>query len=382
MENFIAYNPTHVHFGDGVVDKMTQFISQYGKKVLLMYGKGSVLKNGSYQATRAQLEKMNAEIYEYSGIKPNPVTEDVDAAARLGIEKKVDMIVAVGGGSVIDSAKITAVCIARNAPAWDIMKGRVLIRSAIPIITVLTLAATGTEMNAVGVLQYPETRQKIGFRHPFMYPKHSFLDPGYTVSVPANYTAYGVVDLVAHCLEVYFGEGDASLSDRFIYAIIEEALEYGPALMKDLTNYDLRARIMWAATNALNGMTSYGKVNGDWGVHAIGHSLSFLFDTPHGASLSIAYPAWLKHMSKRIPGRIAELGEVLFGTETPEGTIHYLENFFRELGSPVRMEDEGISRDKSGEILDLMNQNEVSGLAQELDGEDRKAILEYMYDRN
>ena len=382
MENFIAYNPTHVHFGDGVVDKMTQFISQYGKKVLLMYGKGSVLKNGSYQATRAQLEKMNAEIYEYSGIKPNPVTEDVDAAARIGIEKKVDMIVAVGGGSVIDSAKITAVCIARNAPAWDIMKGKVLIRSAIPIITVLTLAATGTEMNAVGVLQYPETRQKIGFRHPFMYPKHSFLDPGYTVSVPANYTAYGVVDLVAHCLEVYFGEGDASLSDRFIYAIIEEALEYGPALMKDLTNYDLRARIMWAATNALNGMTSYGKVNGDWGVHAIGHSLSFLFDTPHGASLSIAYPAWLKHMSKRIPGRIAELGEVLFGTETPEGTIHYLENFFRELGSPVRMEDEGISRDKSGEILDLMNQNEVSGLAQELDGEDRKAILEYMYDRN
>lgn len=382
MENFIAYNPTHVHFGEGVVGKMNQFISQYGKKVLLMYGKGSVLKNGSYDATKAQLERMNAEIYEYNGIKPNPLTDNVDEAARLGIEKNVDFIVAVGGGSVIDSAKITALCIARKAPAWDIMKGKVMVRSALPLVAVLTLAATGTEMNAVAVLQNTETREKIGYRHPTIFPAHSFLDPSFTKSVPANYTSYGIVDLVAHSMEAYFGEGDASLSDRFIYAIIEEAMEYGPKLMDDLDNYDLRAKIMWAATNALNGLTSYGKVGGDWGVHAIGHTLSFLYDTPHGASLSIAYPAWLQRMKIRIPGRITEFGKVLFNASNPDETIEELITFFRKLGSPVSLDQVGIDKNKQDEILQLMNVNNVSGMAHVLEEEDRQEILRMMWLEN
>ncbi len=171
--------------------------------------------------------------------------------------------------------------------------------TSVPLIAVLTLAATGTEMNPVAVLQNPGTREKIGFRNDAMYPTHSFLDPAYTLSVPANYTAYGIVDLVAHCLEAWFGEGDATLSDRFVLSIIKEALEYGPALMADLSNYELRARIMWAATNALNNMTMYGRVSGDWGVHALGHVLSFLYDTPHGASLSIMYPAWMKTYAEK-----------------------------------------------------------------------------------
>jgi alcohol dehydrogenase YqhD (iron-dependent ADH family) len=379
MENFIAYNPTHVHFGEGVVEKMNQFISQYGKKVLLMYGKGSVLKNGSYHDTKAQLEKLNAQIVEYNGIKPNPLADHVDEAARLGIENDIDMIVAVGGGSVIDSAKITAICIDRKVPAWDVMKQKVLIRSAKPVIAILTLAATGTEMNAVAVLQNPETKEKIGYRHPVIFPKHSFLDPNYTRSVPANYTAYGIVDLVAHSMEAYFGEGEASLSDRFVYAIIEEAMEYGPALMKDLENYDLRARIMWAATNALNGLTSYGRVNGDWGVHAIGHTLSFLYDTAHGASLSIAYPAWLRHLSKTIPDRITEFGKALFGTTDPESTIEALETFFHQLGSPIRMQEENIQSENFDEILDLMNKNKAGGMAHALEDDDRKQILEFMF---
>jgi hypothetical protein len=162
--------------------------------------------------------------------------ENVDEAARIGIDNKVDFIVAVGGGSVIDSAKITAVAISRKASAWDIMKGKVIIRDAIPLVAVLTLAATGTEMNSVAVLQNPDTKEKIGFRHPVMFPKHSFLDPSFTLSVPAHYTSYGIVDLTAHSLEAYFGEGDASLSDRFIEAIIKEAMQYGPALMEDLDN--------------------------------------------------------------------------------------------------------------------------------------------------
>ncbi len=252
MKNFVAFNPTKLHFGRGVVTDLGTHASQLGKHALLVYGGGSVLKNGSYQDVLDQLHKHHIKVTEYSGIKPNPLVNHVDEAALLGRNKGVDMVVAVGGGSVIDSAKIIAICIADGFDAWRVMTGRDRPISSVPLIAVLTLAATGTEMNAVSVLQNNETKQKIGFRNDLMYPVHSFLDPAYTLSVSADYTAYGIVDLVAHSLEAWFGEGDASLSDRFVLSIIQEAIEFGPALMKDLENYDLRARIMWAATNALN----------------------------------------------------------------------------------------------------------------------------------
>lgn len=379
MENFTAYNPTQLHFGKDIVSNMNRLVRPLGKKVLLMYGKGSVLKNGSYDAVKKELEKMDAQIFEYNGIKPNPLAEHVDEAAKLGIENNIDFIVAIGGGSVIDSAKITAVAIARKAKTWDIMKGKALIRTAIPLVCVLTLAATGTEMNSVAVLQNPETREKIGFRHVEMYPRQSYLDPSYTLSVPANYTAYGIVDLTAHSLEAYFGKGDASLSDRFVEAIIKEAMEFGPQLMENLDSYDLRARIMWAATNALNGLTSFGRVGGDWGVHALGHILSFLYDTPHGATLSIVYPAWLRKMKERIPDRIAQLGNQLFAKSNPDAAILGIENFFKKLNSPVRLQQAGIGEDRYEEILTLMNENQSEGMAQHLEDKDRKEILDLMY---
>jgi len=374
MQNFIAYIPTQLHFGKGVIKGLPEAALPFGKKVLLMYGKGSVLKNGSYDNTIEQLKIAGMEIFEYDGIKSNPVVEDVDAAAELGIGKKVDMIVAVGGGSVIDSAKITAICIHDRIKAWDVVKRKVVPTGAIPLITVLTLAATGTEMNSVAVLQNHKTDEKLGYGHLSMYPKHSFLDPGYTLSVPANYTAFGVVDLVAHCLEAWFGAGDASLSDRFVIAIIKEAMEFGPQLMGNLSDYDLRARIMWAATNALNGLTSYGRVSGDWAVHGLGHVLSYLYDTPHGASLSIVYPAWLRIMKERIPERISQLGVQLFNENDPEKTIFKLETFFSALGSPVRLSDIGKNDKDIEEIIKIMNYNRVSGMNMRLNEDDRRRI--------
>jgi len=374
MQNFIAYIPTQLHFGKGVIKGLPEAALPFGKKVLLMYGKGSVLKNGSYNNTIEQLKIAGMEIFEYDGIKSNPVVEDVDAAAELGIGKKVDMIVAVGGGSVIDSAKITAICIHDRIKAWDVVKRKVVPTGAIPLITVLTLAATGTEMNSVAVLQNHKTDEKLGYGHLSMYPKHSFLDPGYTLSVPANYTAFGVVDLVAHCLEAWFGAGDASLSDRFVIAIIKEAMEFGPQLMDNLSDYDLRARIMWAATNALNGLTSYGRVSGDWAVHGLGHVLSYLYDTPHGASLSIVYPAWLRIMKERIPERISQLGVQLFNENDPEKTIFKLETFFSALGSPVRLSDIGKNDKDIEEIIKIMNYNRVSGMNMRLNEDDRRRI--------
>ncbi len=379
MINFLAYNPTRLHFGRGVVDHLGMHAAQLGKRALLVYGGGSVLRNGSYNDTLAQLRSQGIAVTEYAGIKPNPVVGDVMEATRLGIENKVEMVVAVGGGSVIDSSKIIALCIASHCDAWMVMTGKHEPERALPLIAVLTLAATGTEMNAVAVVQNPDTMEKIGYRNEKSYPVHSFLDPAYTISVPANYTAYGIVDLIAHCMEAWFGEGDASLSDRFVVSIIQEAMEYGPLLMRDLKNFDLRARIMWAATNALNNLTAYGRVSGDWGVHALGHVLSFLYDTPHGATLSIIYPAWLKVVSDRAADRICRIGELLFGAVTAEQTITEIERLFTGLGSPVRAMGASIDVSSKGEILALMNRNKASGVHHLLSDKDREAVVNHIF---
>lgn len=376
MNNFTAFNPTRLHFGKGVVSELGNHASSLGKKALLVYGGGSVLRNGSHADTSGQLEKYGLQVTEFSGIKPNPLVDDVMEAARVGRTAGVDLVVAVGGGSVIDSAKIIAICIAEDCDAWEVMKGRHHPSRSLPLIAVLTLAATGTEMNPTSVLQNTVTREKIGFRHEVMYPVHSFLDPSYTLTVPPDYTAYGIVDLVSHCLEAWFGGGDASLSDRFVVAIIREAMEFGPGLMENPDSYVLRARIMWAATNALNNLTMYGRPSGDWGVHALGHILSFLFDTPHGATLSIIYPAWMRVLQERASERVAKLGRDLFGLQDPEKTIQRLESFFSSIGSPVRCSQAGIESDRKKEILELMNRNRAGGMVYRLSDTEREHILE------
>ncbi len=382
MENFTIYNPTQLHFGRGVTDTLGKTIEKYGKKVLLMYGKGSIKRNGIYDKVTEQLKLAGAEIIEYGGIKPNPVFEDVNEAAALGKKHNVDVILAVGGGSVIDSAKITALTIPCDDSAWRIMIKMAKPQTAVPVIAVLTLAATGTEMNPFAVLQNVQTHKKIGYGNPLIYPKHSFLDPAFTFSVSREYTAYGIADLIAHALENYFGAGDASLSDKFVYSIIREAMEFGPALLDDLHSYDLRAKIMYAATNALNGLTGYGRVVGDWGVHSIGHVLSLLYDSPHGATLSVAYPAWMKVVKEKDPGRISELGKNLFGTTSPDDTISAFENLFRKLSCPLKMKDLGIDEDKKDEIIDMMKKNKVDGAHFKLSHHDIERIVGLMYSGN
>lgn len=379
MYNFLAFNPVKLHFGKGVVKNLGTAAAELGKKALLVYGGGSVLQNGSYRDTLDQLKAHGIEVTEFKGIKPNPRVEDVMEAARIGRDAAVDMVVAVGGGSAIDSAKIIAICIADACDAWEVMIGKYKPGGARPLIAVLTLAATGTEMNAVAVLQNGDTMEKIGYRNDFIYPAHSFLDPGYTLSVPANYTAYGIVDLVAHSLEAWFGEGEATLSDRIVISVIKEALEFGPALMQDLESYELRANIMWAATNALNNSTIYGRASGDWGVHALGHVLSFLYDTAHGATLSIIYPAWMRVLKERAGKRITQLGTELFGANSADETIEAFEHYFRALGSPVRCQETGIDESKKEEILQLMNKNQAEGMHFKLSDKDRELLLDYMY---
>lgn len=378
MENFILYNPTKLHFGNNIINDLGKTISSYGKKVLLVYGKNSIKENGIYNQVKAQLNSINAEVYEYGGIKSNPVVEDVDAASRLGRNSNVDIVLAVGGGSVIDSAKIMSITIPVSHSAWDFYSGLKKPSKAVPVIAVLTIAATGTEMNPFAVLQNHKSKQKLGWGNPLCFPQHSFLDPQYTFSVPKNYTAYGIADIIAHCLEAYFGKGDASLSDRLVISIIKEAMDNGPALLNDLKNYELREKILYASTLALNGITLAGRQSGDWAVHDIGHVLSLLYDLPHGASLTIAYPAWLKHMKNIIPERIASLGKELFDVTSAEATIMELEDFFRQIECPIRLGDAGIGTEKKQQILDTLILNKVSGVHHKLSTDDLSGILNLM----
>ena len=379
MENFSAFIPTDLRFGKGCTKEIGTIARQYGKKALLIYGKGSVKKNGAYDSVVNSLKSEGISIVEYGGIKSNPVVEDVRKATQLGIESKAEMIIAVGGGSVIDSAKIISVCIPGNLDGWDVVKGRVQPVSALPLLAVLTLAATGTEMNPTGVLQNHETEEKLGYRNPLMFPRHSFLDPTFTISVPKNYTAYGIADLIAHCLEAFFAKGSAPLSDRVAVSVILEAMEAGPLLLENLSDYELRARIMWASTLALNGYTGFGRTfNGDWGVHAAGHVLSLLFDVAHGASLTIVYPAWLKYHSGRAKERMERLGTLLFNNPSVNNTISNLEQFFIKIGCPVKLSEAGIPASAIPRIKDVMVKNSVSGTSWLLTAEDYPELLRLM----
>lgn len=380
MENFIAYNPTSLHFGRNCLTELVPAIHEYGSRVLLVYGKGSVKRSGLYDRIISSLKSAEIEVFEYSGISSNPIVEDVESAALVGRENRVDMVLAVGGGSVIDSAKVIALTIPVSHPAWDFFNGKATPSSGLPIITVLTLAATGTEMNPLAVISNKSVKQKSAIRTPFIFPRHSFLDPALTTTVPRDYTAYGIADLIAHCMEAWFGAGNCPMSDKLILSIIKEAMEAGTPLLNDLTNYDLRARIMYAATLALNGITTQGKVSGDWGVHASGHILSLLYDIPHGASLTIVYPAWMRLFKTEIGSRIADLGSAMFGEKLdPDQAIERIEAFFISLDCPVKLRDMNVPNPSVKDIIEAMEIGKVNGMNMKFNPGDYLKLVELYY---
>ncbi|MEI6348517.1 MAG: iron-containing alcohol dehydrogenase [Bacteroidota bacterium] len=379
MENFNFQNPTRLHFGAGVTANLSKRALLYGKKALLIYGKSSIIQNGLYAKITEDLKNSGIEYFEYHGIKPNPLIEDVNNAAAIGRENNVDMIIAVGGGSVIDSAKIISLAIHFQGDAWDIITGKAKPITATPLLAVLTLAATGTEMNPFAVVQNPKTQQKIGYGNPLIYPKESFLDPINTLTVSAAQTSNGITDTIAHSLEAWFGFGDATLSDRFVVSIIKEMIELTPQLLNDLSNIDLRSRMLFASTFALNGITFLGRKSGDWGVHDIGHTLSVLYDLPHGATLSIAYPAWFKAVEPRIEDRLKKLGKEIFDVDSSDETISSFETFFSKINSPILLNQVNIVKDKSLEIVSLLNKNKITGGNIRLNELDYQKIVEKMF---
>ena len=296
MNDFVYYSPTRIFFGKGKAESIGKEILKYGDKVLLLYGKGSILKNGVYDDVVSSLSHFKIPFIELSGVRANPGIESVREGVHLCREHKLNFILAVGGGSVIDCAKAIAAGFYYEGDPWDFFISRAKVNEALPIGSVLTLAATGSEMNAGTVISNDATEEKLACIHEKMRPRFSILDPCYTFSVDPYQTAAGVADIISHCLEQYFTPvADTFLQDRLTEAILQVCIHYGPIALAEPDNYDARANLMWGSSLALTGILATGK-EGDWATHYIEHKISAVSGLTHGIGLAILTPAWMEEV--------------------------------------------------------------------------------------
>jgi alcohol dehydrogenase YqhD (iron-dependent ADH family) len=384
MRNFEFHCPTKVFFGQGEIDKLGDAILQYGTNVLLTYGGGSIKNNGIYNTIIEIFNKYEIGFFELSDIKPNPTIHSVREGVEICKENEIDLILAVGGGSIIDCSKAIAAGYYYDGDPWDFYTGKAQIETGLPIGAILTLSATGSEMNGFSVISYEEEGLKLAAGHPDLRPVFSILDPEHTFSVPKNQTAAGTADIISHCLEQYFSaEKDTYLQDRLTEAIIKTCMHNGPIALEEPENYDARANLMWASSLALNGMLSTGKL-GDWATHQIEHKLSAIWDLTHGIGLAIITPHWMRNiLSEETVHKFVNLGKNLFDIEesdafeAAEKTISKLYEFFRKMGIPANLKEAGIDvpEDMIEEMADSILQFGPIGQIKKLEKDDVSEIL-------
>ena len=353
MKNFEFYNPVKIFFGEGQIDKLSQEILPFSS-ILLTYGGGSIKRNGVYEKVINALA--GKKVIEFGGIEPNPRYETLINAVELARQNKVDFVLAVGGGSVIDGTKFIVASIPFEGEPWDIVAKGIKVEKAIPFGTVLTLPATGSEMNSGAVISRVATNEKFSFGSPAVFPKFSVLDPTFTYSLPKHQVANGVVDAFAHVLEQYLTyPSNSPIQDRFAEGILQTLIEVGPKTLENPFDYDLRANFIWSCTMALNGLISTG-VPTDWATHMIGHELTALFGLDHGVTLAIVYPALLTEMVDFKKDKLLQYGSRVWNLSakdlTAEHAIDETEKFFRNLGLKTRLPEHGITFNDTKTIVE------------------------------
>lgn len=384
MDSFTFYNPVKLHFGEDALEKLSKELAQYGQKVLVVYGGGSIKKNGVYHAVIEKLQEANKTIFELSGVEPNPRVE----TARLGIDickkEEIDLVLAVGGGSVIDCSKLIAAGAKYDADAWDIVQRKVFVQEALPLGTVLTLAATGSEMNSGSVITNAATEEKLSWGSPATFPKFSILNPAYTVTVPKNHTVYGIVDMMSHIFEQYFhNTTNTPVTDEMCEGVLRAIIATAPKLLEDLENIQLRETILLAGTIGLNGFLSIGS-RGDWASHNIEHAVSAIYDIPHAGGLAILQPHWMRLNVPVNPQRFAGIATRVFGIEATGKTVEEvayegidrLSAFWTSLGAPNRLADYSIDDAKFPQIIEHAMQNGPFGNFNKLQEQDVQIILQ------
>jgi len=358
MNNFYYQIPTEIYFGKGQMEQLGQKVAQYGTKVLLVYGGGSIKRTGLYGTVYSQLEQYGLEVLELSGVDPNPRIETVRAGVELCKANGIEVIVGVGGGSAIDCSKVISAGAKYEGDSWDLVAGSAAIKETLPVITIPTLAASGSEMNRFAVISNQETHDKIGVLSPLFYPQASFLDPENTFTVPQNQTAAGTADIMSHIIERYFNNVEgAYVQNRIAEGLLKTCIHYGPVAYSKPDDYEARANLMWAASLAIDGITWRGNDVAS-SVHPIEHELSAYYDITHGVGLAIVTPHWMKYvLNEKTVGRFVEYGVNVWGIdpaldefEIANMAIDKTSAFFRTLELPVSLSEVGID----GEFLGVM----------------------------
>lgn len=383
MNKFEFHNPVKLIFGKGQLQKLSTELGDYGKKVLVVYGGGSIKRNGLYDQVMTILNNLGMEVHELSGVEPNPRVSTARKGAAICKEHEIDVILAVGGGSVIDCTKLIAVAAKYEGDAWDIVVKKASPKDALPFGTILTLAATGSEMNRGSVITNEETQEKYGWGSPFSWPKFSILDPSYTLSVPKDQTVYGIVDMMSHVFEQYFNNAkNTPVQDELCEGVLRAIMEAGPKLVENLDDYDLRETILFAGTWGLNGFLQMGS-NGDWASHDIEHAVSAVYDIPHAGGLAILFPHWMRHNVHVNSARFAKLAVNVFGVN-PDGKndkeiafegIDNLRTFWTSIGAPETLMDYNIDDSKLELMAEKATVNGLLGNFAKLDKESVFTIL-------
>ncbi|MBG0776755.1 MAG: iron-containing alcohol dehydrogenase [Desulfovibrionaceae bacterium] len=352
--NFEFQNPTRLIFGAGTLARLGEVVAGCGGKALVVTGGGSVKRNGTFGRAAASLAGAGVGMAECAGVEPNPRISSVERGAQIVREQGCDVVVAIGGGSTMDAAKAIAAAAVYDGDPWDFFphgQDRVVApAAALPVVTVPTLAATGSESNGGAVITNERTTVKSFVKSPVLYPRTAIVDPELTVSVPRDQTAYGVCDLITHVTESYFnGIGGTPIQDRFAEGVILTAMEWGPRAVADGSDVEARAQVQWAALVALNGWVQVG-TQGMAPVHMIEHTLSAHHDVTHGAGLAVVNPAWMRFAARARTGRFTQFAERVLGL-APKGSddlacaldgIDRFEAFLRSIGCPTRLSEIGI----------------------------------------
>lgn len=385
MENFVFYNPTKLVFGKNTVEQIGDYLKKDKiKKVLLLAGGGSIKKNGVYEKVVRSLIENSIEKVEVWGVRSNPVVSKVREAIDVARKEKVDAILAVGGGSVIDSGKAVAAGVMYEGDVWDFYQGKATPKDALPLYTILTLSATGTEMNGGTVVTNEELLEKFSFWSVHTFPKVSIVDPEVQYSLPPHQTVNGAVDAISHVMEYYFdGAKRTDLIDRVDESIILTLMETTEALLNDPKDYDARANFALSTTLALNGISGLGHRGGDWSSHAIEHALSALNpEVAHGAGLAVVFPAWMKYVYKANPTKFRRFGRTIFRLKnsTPTQAIDALERWYKKIGAPTTLKELGFKREDIETLTEIAAKTVPMGKLVKLEKEDIRKILEIAYE--
>ncbi len=360
MENFVFQNETRIVFGKGTERQTGSETRKIGRRVLLHYGQGSIKRTGLYDRVVSSLKDSGIEFIELSGVVPNPRLSLVKEGIELCRKHEIEAILAVGGGSVIDSAKAIAAGVHYEGDVWDFYEGKATPSSALPVGVVLTIPAAGSESSVGSVITKEEGLLKRALNTPVIRPKFAILNPELTYTLPPYQTACGIADMMAHIMERYFtNTRNVELTDRLCEATLRTIINNSAKVFNDPEDYNARAELMWASTIAHNGLLNTGRV-GDWASHQIEHELSGIYDIAHGAGLAIVFPAWMNYVMQHDVERFAQFASRVWGKEinpfdmedTARQGIESLKNFFSSIGLPVRLSEAGIPDDRIDEMAE------------------------------